>query len=73
MSKVTKVLDKVWAWFVPSFLKGREKAIAAAATPVVIAQVARLVPSVHLSPSMATQLVLSALTALTVHQTSNTQ
>ena len=60
-------------YLIPNFLLGKEKAIAATVTPFLIAQLAQLVPGVHVSASLVQQLVGSALIGLTVHTTTNTQ
>ena len=60
-------------YLIPNVLLGREKAIAATVTPFLIAQLAQLVPGVHVSASLVQQLVGSALIGLTVHTTTNTQ
>ena len=56
----------------PSFLIGREKAVAAFAAPLIVAQLARLLPSVDIDPSFLEQLILAAITAFTVHTATNT-
>ena len=59
-------------YLVPNFLVGKEKAVAAFAAPIILAQLARLWPSMHVDPSIAVQLVGAVLVSLTVHQTVNT-
>ena len=57
----------------PKVLLGHEKAIVAFVTPILLAQLARLVPSIHVSPSIMEQLVTGAVTSITVHATTNTR
>ena len=56
----------------PKMLLGREKAVAGFLTPLVLVQLARFVPSLHVSPTLAEQLVLAIVTSVTVHGTTNT-
>ena len=56
---------------VPDFLLGREKAVAAFLTPIVVAQVLPLI-GVDVPGSLVEQLLLAVVTSVTVHTTSNT-
>ena len=57
---------------IPSFLLGREKAVAAFVAPLILAQLARFAPSLNIDPSLAVQVLGAILLSLTVHQTTNT-
>ena len=59
-------------YLVPNFLVGKEKAVAAFAAPIILAQLARLWPSMHVDPSIAVTLGTSVLLSLTTHQVTNT-
>ena len=67
-SKITGFIRSV---ILPSFVLGHEKALAAAVTPVLIGAIASGA-GLHVAPGIVEQLVLSAITAITVHQTTNT-
>lgn len=49
----------------------RKKAVAAFLAPIVVAQLARLVPGVHVDVSVVDQLIAAAITGLTVHGVTN--
>jgi len=55
----------------PDFVLGHEKALAAFAAPIVVGAITSLA-GLHVAPGIVEQLVLSAITAITVHQTTNT-
>lgn len=57
---------------VAPILKAHAKAIAAFLTPIILAQLARLVPSIHIEPSMVAQLITGAISALSVYAIPNT-
>ena len=59
-------------YLIPSFLLGREKAVAAFVAPLILAQLARFAPSLHVDPSLLVQVLGAILLSLTVHQTRNT-
>ena len=67
-SKITGFIRSV---ILPDFVLGHEKALAAAVTPVLIGAITSLA-GLHVAPNIVEQLVLSAITAITVHQTANT-
>lgn len=68
----SRIAGFVRQYLIPNFLLGKEKAVAAFAAPIILAQLARLVPSLHADPSMVAQLITAVLISLTVHQTTNT-
>lgn len=68
----SKITGFVRNYLIPTFLLGREKALAAFVAPLILGQLARFVPSLHIDPSLIQQLVAAVLISLTVHQTTNT-
>ncbi len=68
----SKVAGFVRKFLIPNFLLGHEKAVAAFVAPIVLAQAARLWPSLHVDPSLIVQAVAAVLVSFTVHQTTNT-
>ena len=70
-------MKKVWAkirgFIVPTFLLGREKAVAAFLAPLVVVQLARWTPWIQFPLPVVEQVLLSVVTAITVHQTVNTR
>jgi len=68
MSKIGAFLRKL----LPSFLIGREKAVAAFLAPIIVSELLHLLPNVDVDPSWVEQLVLAVITSITVHQTTNT-
>jgi len=67
----SKITGFIRSSILPNFVLGHEKALAAAVTPVLIGAIASGA-GLHVAPSIVEQLVLSAITAITVHQTANT-
>ena len=53
-------------------IRGREKSIAAFVAPLIVAQLARFVPGVHVGVSLMEQVIAAIITSAAVHQTSNT-
>ena len=72
MKKVLAAIRRAYDWAVPTFLVGREKAVAAFLAPIVVAQLARFIPSVHVSSSLVEQVLGALVISLTVHQITNT-
>jgi hypothetical protein len=65
--KVSAALRKL----LPTFLRGKEKAVVAFLMPIIVANLARFVPNFHVDPSLLEQVVLSAITSLSVWSASN--
>ena len=72
MKKFLAAIRRAYDWAVPTFLVGREKAVAAFLTPIIVAQLARFVPSVHVSSSLVEQVIGAVIISLTVHTVTNT-
>ena len=53
-------------------VRGREKAIAAVLAPIIVAQLSRFIPGIHVGVSLVDQIIVAALTGIAVHQTTNT-
>jgi hypothetical protein len=53
-------------------VRGREKAVAAFLAPIIVAQLARFVPGVHVGVSLVEQVIAAVITSAAVHQTTNT-
>lgn len=68
-----RVWEKIRAFVVPTFLLGREKAVAAFLAPLVVVQLARWTPWVQFPLPVVEQVLLAFVTAITVHQTTNTR
>jgi hypothetical protein len=71
-SAIARATGKVARFVLPNFVLGHEKAIAGAVAPVVVAQVAHYIPSLHVGVPMVAQIVAAGVTALTVHTATNT-
>lgn len=72
MKNVLKKLAAFARKVLPDVLKGKEKAVVAFVTPIVVANLARFIPGVHVDPSLIEQAVLSIITSLTVYKATNT-
>ena len=60
----------VWTRLIEQ-LQHRKKAVAAFLAPLVLAQLARIAPGVHIDVSIVDQIIVAAITAATVHQVTN--
>lgn len=72
LKKIATGVGKAVRKVLPKVLLGHEKAVAGFLAPIAAAQLARLVPGLHASPALVAQLLLAAITALTVHAATNT-
>ena len=74
MNRLSKALGWVGRQLrrlLPTLLIGREKAVVAFLTPLVVGWVAQLA-GVHVSVSIVEQLLMAATIGITVHSTTNT-
>jgi hypothetical protein len=69
---LSKIAGFVRAVLIPNFMLGREKAIAAFVAPLLVGAVASLLGK-HVAPGIVEQLLISVITSITVHQTTNRQ
>ena len=68
---LSKVQHLVRVCIVPTFLLGREKAVAAALTPAIVGGLLSVF-GFHVPLPIVEQVLLGLITAVTVHQTVNT-
>jgi hypothetical protein len=68
---LSKVQHLVRVYLVPTFLLGREKAVAAAFTPLIVGGLLSVF-GYHVPLPIVEQVVLGLITSFTVHQTVNT-
>jgi hypothetical protein len=68
---LSKVQHLVRVYLIPTFLLGKEKAVAAALTPAIVGGLLSVF-GYHVPLPIVEQVVLGLITAFTVHQTVNT-
>lgn len=71
LAKSAELFCRLARWAIPNFLAPHSKAVVAFVVPIVVANLARFIPSIQVSTSLVEQAIGAAVIALTVWATSN--